>query len=293
MPACEAGPLPLGQELRDAAARLARAGVSDARREAAELWATVAGGSVGEAWLAREGHPDGAVLSRYHEAVGRRASGEPRAYAAGRAAFRTLELAIDRRVLIPRPETEGLVEHVLAWARQVDGAGARLVAADVGTGSGCIALSLAVEGPFARVIATDVMADALAVARHNVAQVGAPVELRHGDLLDPLTGESVHAVVANPPYLTDAEYAALDPSVREFEPRAALVGGHDGMAYIRRLVEEGNVILVPGGLLAMELDCERAAATADLARRAGWRNVRVERDLFGRPRYLLATGSKR
>jgi release factor glutamine methyltransferase len=295
MPACEPRPASLGDALVSATTLLRRAGFRDARREAAELWAVLTGGSVGDTWLARERDADPAALAHYREAVRRRAAGEPRAYAAGRAGFRTLALAADRRALIPRPETEGLVERVLAWAREAGDAARQMVVADVGTGSGCIALSLAVEARFARIIATDVSADALDLARENVARVAPPVavDLRQGDLLEPLLGESIHVLVANPPYLTEAEYAALDPSVRGYEPRDALVGGWDGLSAIRRLIQGGNVILVPGGLLAMELDSERADAAAGLARRAGWRDVRVERDLFGRRRFLLATWSER
>lgn len=293
MPACEASAATLGDALREAAARLAQVGIRHPRREAVEVWAALTGCSVGDAWLDRGQSVAPAALARYATAVDRRTAGEPRAYATGRAAFRTFELAVDRRVLIPRPETEGLVDRVLAWADDAAGTARNMTAADVGTGSGCIALSLAAEGPFARVIATDASADALAVARENVlgARPRVPVELRHGDVLEPLGGERIHALVANPPYLTEAEYEALDPSVRAHEPRAALVGGRDGLAVVRRLLQHGNVILVPGGLLAMELDCRRAGATADLARRAGWHDVRVEDDLFGRPRYLLAIGS--
>jgi release factor glutamine methyltransferase len=143
-----------------------------------------------------------------------------------------LELEVDSRVLIPRPETEGLVEHVLAWLSRHPAA---RVVADIGTGSGCIALALAVEGRFARVIATDVSPAALAVARRNVARVSPPVpiEVREGSGCEALRGVEVDVIVSNPPYVSAAEFEELEPSVRLFEPREALVSGDGGLAHSR------------------------------------------------------------
>ena len=165
--------------------------------------------------------------------------------------------------------------------------------ADVGTGCGCIALSLAVEGSFDRVIAVERHAEAAALARENVGLVRppVPVEVRVGDLLAPLTGERCRAVVANPPYLTDEEYAAIDPSVRLFEPREALVSGPDGLDATRALLAGAQGVLEPGGLLALEIDERRAHAVRTLALASGWTHVTVHEDLFGRPRYALARAS--
>jgi len=153
-----AGRCSIADVLAEAAERLQRSGVADARREATALWAAVAGPGVspGDVWLGREREPDAALAERFSVAADRRASGVPFAYAVGRASFRRLELKLDRRALIPRPETEGLVQLVLDWARRVPRGtwdverrgGGGGVAADVGTGCGCIALSLAVEGHF-------------------------------------------------------------------------------------------------------------------------------------------------
>jgi release factor glutamine methyltransferase len=267
--------------------RLAMAGVADARREALMLLSAVRGESPGDVWATRDAAPAAAVAERFARAIERRADGMPTAYAAGTAAFRTLELLVDQRVLIPRPETEGLVEHVLRWAQT---RGAWGTAADIGTGSGCIALSLAVEGRFDRIIASDISAEALTVAAANVAKMGAAVrvELREGDLCWPLRGEPADVVACNPPYVTDAEWATLDPAVRDHEPRIALCAGPDGMAHTRALLRDARHVVVPGGLLAMELDCRRVAPAQALARALGW-TARIERDLFGRERYLLAT----
>ena len=298
-------------ELEQAVGQLERAGVTaEARREATLLWAAVTGASPGEVWLRRDRTAPPEV-ERFRDAVARRSSGVPFAYAVGRISFRRLELRLDPRALIPRPETEGLVELVLASMRQAlrdsltvagnpkglpDGRGKREtlgVVADVGTGCGCIALSLAVEGNFDRVIAVERHAEAAALARENVALVRppVPVEVRVGDLLAPLTGERCRAVVANPPYLTDEEYAAIDPSVRLFEPREALVSGPDGLDATRALLAGAQGVLEPGGLLALEIDERRADAVRTLALASGWTHVTVHEDLFGRPRYALARAS--
>jgi len=275
-------------ELERAVDRLERARVTaEARREATLLWAAVTGASPGEVWLRRDRAAPPEV-ERFRDAVARRSSGVPFAYAVGRVSFRRLELRLDPRALIPRPETEGLVELVLQWMRP--GRAAWGVVADIGTGCGCIALSLAVEGAFDRVVAVERCSEAAALACENVALVRppVPVEVRVGDLLAPLTGERCRAVIANPPYLTDGEYAAIDASVRLFEPREALVSGPDGLDATRALLAGAQRVLEPGGLLALEIDERRADAVRALAQASGWTGVVVHEDLFGRPRYALA-----
>ena len=219
----------------------------------------------------------------------RRASGAPLQYAAGRAAFRHLTLDVDERVLIPRPETEQLVEIVLNLTRDERGG----VAVDVGTGSGAIAMSLASEGRFARVIGTDVSLDALAVARANVVRFAgrscAEVELRHGSLLGPVPERGLRAIVSNPPYISFAEAAALPASVRDWEPAVALFSAQDGMAATTQLVREAAASLAPAGVLALEVDTRRAAAVAELASLHGaYEDVRVILDLTGRERFVVA-----
>src|SRR5690348_137113 len=246
----------------------------------------------GDVWLARGGAPTPDVASRFQDVVARRAGGAPFAYAVGRTDFRTLNLAIDSRALIPRPETEGLVDLVLRTLRTPN-AGPRKpwgAIADIGTGSGCIALSLAVEGSLDRVIGVERAAAAAALARENVARVrpAVPVEIREGDLLAPLAGERLRAIVSNPPYLTDTEYEDLEPAVRSWEPRDALVSGPDGLDATRRLLAGARGLLEPGGFLALEIDERRAAVARALARAYHWTQVAVYDDLFGRPRYLLA-----
>ena len=283
----------IGAALDEAARRLERSGVAHPRREATSIWAAVAGPGVtpGEVWLQRAADPTAGVTERFRDAVERRSSGIPFAYAVGRAGFRDLELRVDPRALIPRPETEGLVDLVLQWTRDGEKGG---VAADIGTGCGCIGLSLAVEGEFDRVIAVERSAEAAALARENVGLVRppVPVDVREGDLLAPLAGEQCRAIVANPPYLTLDEYRVLDPSVRQFEPPEALVSGPEGLDATRDLLAGAAARLAPGGLLALEIDERRAERVRALARESGWFRVAIYEDLFDRPRFLLAVAKE-
>src|SRR2546422_7613486 len=257
------------------------------------LWAAVAGAGTkpGDVWLQRDREPGAQLLEQFWHAVEQRSSGVPFAYAVGRTGFRTLDLQIDPRALIPRPETEGLVDLVLRETGMRDaGCGMRGVVADIGTGCGCIALSLAVEGHFDRVIAVERSPEAAALARENVAllQPPLPVEVREGDLLGPLAGERHRAIVSSPPYLTEAEYAALDPAVRLFEPREALVSGPDGLEATRALFVGAAAWLEAGGVLCVEIDERRSEQVRLLAHEYGWRRIGIHQDLFGRPRFALA-----
>jgi release factor glutamine methyltransferase len=277
---------PVSAILGRATDRLRVEGIRDSRREALRIWSEVSGDRRPVSLL--EGPAaDGRVIARFLRAIERRARGEPLPYVTGIAGFRHLSLRSDRRALIPRPETEGLVDLLLQRVRSG-------VAADVGTGSGCLALSLALEGSFSAVVGIDRSRDALALAGENAAHqvTRAPVFLVEGDLCRPLGRNAVDALVSNPPYLTADEHAALDPSVREWEPALALVGGNGGMEITRRLLDEGREVVRPGGWVALEVDCTRAALAADLASERGWENVSIHQDLFGRERYLLARRSE-
>jgi len=283
----------LGTVLDAAVESLARADVREPRREAASLWGACTGVSPGEAWLQRDRPAGPAARERFWRAVRRRVDGEPFAYAVGVMPFRAVSLTLDRRALIPRPETEGLVELVLKEMRD-GGRGMGGIVADIGTGSGCIAISLAVEGAFDRVIATDISPEAVALAKENVARVQprTPVEVRIGDLVEPLAGERCRVIVANLPYLTEAEWDALDPGVRVYEPKGALASGPDGLQATRALLDAAQVVLEPGGLLALEIDERRTEAVRSLALTAGWGRIDIHQDLFGRARYALAWASE-
>lgn len=226
-------------------------------------------------------------------AAARLQEGMPMQYAIGRAAFRHLALRVDRRVLIPRPETELLVDLVLAAQRGGTG-----VAVDVGTGSGAIALALAAEGGFDEIVATDVSADALAVARENLDAIPserrARVRFVEGDLLAPIAGRVVDTIVSNPPYISPAELDELPRLVRDWEPHAALFAGEEGMAAIRGLVAQAGAVLRPGGLLALEVDTRRATlAAAAVSNNGHFAEVELRPDLTGRPRFVVARRDER
>jgi release factor glutamine methyltransferase len=263
---------------------LAAAGIPSPRREALAIWADLWDGETGAGVLDADRSP-GTRSEPFQQAVRRRAGGEPRAHVVGLVGFRHLVLLADRRALIPRPETEGLAELVLNVART-----GRVV--DIGTGTGCLALSLAAEGAFSEVVGTDISSSALNLARENRDRCSADVSLVQGDLCAPLRRGSFDALVSNPPYLTAEEYAELDPSVRDWEPREALIGGPDGLGPLTRILVEGREVVRAGGWLAMEIDCLRATECARRAGALGWTDVAIHSDLFGRERYLLARRSE-
>jgi release factor glutamine methyltransferase len=209
-------------------------------------------------------------------------------YAEGKAYFRHLELHVDERVLIPRPETEVVVDWALTLAGSAGGA-----AVDIGTGSGAIALSLALEGSFERVIATDVSSDAIEAAAANLARLAptlrAPVELRLGSFLAPVLGIGARLLVSNPPYIAAAELQSLPANVRGWEPPLALLSGSDGMAATATIIEGAHLVLAPGGWLVLETDSNRAKAAESLARAQDrFCEIAVHPDLTGRDRVLVA-----
>lgn len=222
--------------------------------------------------------------------VDRRRRGEPLQYVLGVWSFRRLELVVDRRVLIPRPETEAVVDVALEELARV--APERPLAVDLGTGSGAIALSLALEVPRARVWGTDRSEPALAVARANLAGMGSRVATRvrlaagdwFGALPDDLRGQ-VDLVVSNPPYVGAAE--SLPAEVAEWEPPEALIAGPTGLEDVERIVGEAPVWLRRPGAVVIEIAPHQAEAAAGLARRAGFDDVDVRPDLSGRLRALV------
>jgi release factor glutamine methyltransferase len=255
---------------------LTRAGVPSPRVDAEWLLAHALGVSRTE--LYADGDEAPADRERvFSELLARRATREPLAYVLGEWGFRRLTLSVDPRVLIPRPETEVLVERCLELI--ADLAEPRVL--DVGVGSGAIALAIADEHPRARVVATDSSSEALAVAAENAARTGLPVELVEGELFAGLAGP-FDLVVANPPYVAPEDVDALPPEVGEHEPRAALIesGATEAIA------EQALSRIALGGSLAFEVADRKAGEVAALLRRLGYKQVTIGEDLAGRERVV-------
>jgi release factor glutamine methyltransferase len=237
-------------------------------------------------WLfAHDDHVmDATVAQRYRRLVERRVAGEPVAYLLGQRGFWRFDLAVTPATLIPRPETERLVELALSLLPE----DRDLTIADLGTGSGAIALALAFERPRARVIAVDFSADALEVARANAAslQLG-NVEFRHGDWFAPLAGERFDLIASNPPYIEDDDVHLQQGDLRH-EPRSALASGADGLDAIRVIARDAPAHLQPGGWLLIEHGWEQGAAVRALLTQAGLVDAVTERDLEERDRVSLA-----
>lgn len=225
------------------------------------------------------------------ELVRRRGTREPLQHILGTAVFCGLELEVNRAVLIPRPETESLAE--LGWQflnhRVAGDRAAAVEALDFGTGSGCLAITLAVKCPAARVMALDVSAEALSVAGRNVARhgVGDRVECIEGDGLAAVPAERrFDLIISNPPYIPSAEIAGLQPEVRDFDPRLALDGGADGLESYRLLARDAGSLLRTGGHMMLEIGDGQAEALCALFTEAGWTVEAVHNDLHRRPRIL-------
>ena len=271
----------LAERVSEAGRRLKAAGI-DARDAAfdAEVLARRALGWDRATYLARWREPaPHAFAERFERLVARRFRREPVARIIGRREFWGLDIEVTPAVLVPRPESELLVETALA---RLGDRTARWIIADVGTGSGCLAIALARELPHARVTATDICPEALAVARRNAERHGAAsrVTFHRADLLDGLPGP-YDLIVSNPPYIPDAVVATLAPEVRRHEPAAALRGGPDGLATVRRLAAAAAGRLRPGGWLVMEIGAGQSGDARHIGRRAGMRVVAVHPDLQG------------
>jgi release factor glutamine methyltransferase len=232
---------------------------------------------------------DEAAWERYRRLLDERSQGRPVAYITGSREFMGLDFAVDERVLIPRPETEVLVETVLAVARPL----AAPTLADIGTGSGAIGVSLAVRRPDALVVATDLSADALDVARANAARHGVADRMRFlcGDLLTPLRDEGlrVDVLACNPPYIAPGDAAALPREIREFEPALAVVAPGSGESLHARLVAQAPGALKPGGWLVMEVAAGQAPRVVELVKQSGhFEFPRLHRDGLGWDRVVAA-----
>ncbi len=264
------GVMTVGDLVRQGAGLLSRAGIEQAAQETAWLLEQALRMTQLELRLNESQAVEGDRLGRAQALLARRARREPLQYLLGTQEFCGLEFEVEPGVLIPRPETEGLVEAVARLA-----SGDRPVIADIGTGSGCIAVSLTCRLPRAVLYATDCSTEALRVARRNAERHGVAANITwfEGDLLEPLrvNGLSglVNVLVSNPPYIAERDWEALQPEVRLFEPRVALAGGEDGLAVYRRLVGNAADLLCEGGWLIMEVGQGQAEPVHRLIEAAG------------------------
>lgn len=229
----------------------------------------------------------------FRRLVERAARHEPVDYLVGHTAFFSVQIKVTPAVLVPRPSTEALVDHVIQHAKRTPGFMAPWVA-DVATGSGAIAVALAKHIHGCRVIATDISRAALRVAKENALlhEVADRIEFRCGDLLEPLAGQRVHYLVSNPPYISDAQWRQLPVHIRDYEPPNALRGGIDGLKYLRPLIEKAHRYLDRPGQLVLEIDTPQKQAVLDLARQAqGLTHEHVLADHEGLARVLVADSS--
>jgi release factor glutamine methyltransferase len=269
--------LELGEVLRRSTAYLERRGSPTARLDAELLLAHALGLSRIELYTHHDRPLTAAETDAARELVRRRGEREPVAYVTGRRGFRRLDLAVDPRVLVPRPETELVVDRCLELLAGSD----RPAVLDIGTGSGAIALSIAFEHPGARVVASDVSPAALAVASANAAEAGVEVELVESDLFDALSGRRFDVIVSNPPYIAEGELDALEQEVTVHEPRLATVAGEDGREVYRRLLPEARDHLEDGGHLVLECGAGQAQWLSEELVRLGYGGVDVRTDLAG------------
>ena len=276
--------------LDEAADRRAGVGIDNAEQEARWLVQRASGLEGAELIVGLERPASLADATFFYDMVERRLRGEPLQYVLGRWGFRVLDLEVDNRVLIPRPETEALTQMALEECRRIE---ARL-AVDLGNGSGAIALALAVEWTGIEVWATDISPDALAVAQANVAAlggIGEAVRLAQGSWYEALPAElagAVDVIVSNPPYVAEFEVEDLPEEVRAWEPLSAVVSGPTGLEAIERIVAEAPLWLAQPGSLLVEIAPHQAADAVAMARAARFGSAAVWPDLTGRDRILLA-----
>lgn len=266
----------LGEVLRGAADYLERKGVASPRLDAELLLSRALGLSRIELYTQHDKPLSEAERTAARELVQRRGSREPLAYVLGDWGFRRLVLATDARALVPRPETEIVVERALAAIADLETP--RVL--DIGTGTGAIALSIADEHPGAAVSASDISPDALALARENATRLGLDVTFVESDLLTAVDG-LFDLVISNPPYVTEAEVADLQPEVRDWEPRIAVVGTQTG-----EIASSARSVIAAGGVLVLETHTDLAGEAATLLRGLGYIDVQITRDLTGRERVV-------
>lgn len=283
------GPWTVAQLLSWTQGHLQKHGVESPRLCAEILLSHAMGCERIELYTRYELVPGEEVLGSFRSVVREATTGKPIAYLTGRKEFFALDFEVTPDVLIPRPETEVLVERVIHLVRQSEGSVKSIL--DVGTGSACIAISLARHLPGASVFASDISPSALDVARRNARRHGVldRIEFRTGDLFAPWDPElRFDAIVSNPPYVAEADAASLPAAVREFEPDVALFAGPDGLAVVKRLIAEAPGHLCPGGHLLTEVAYNQSAAVQGLLDAAVWNGIVTYRDGSGHERVVHA-----
>lgn len=237
-------------------------------------------------------HPERRVdperAGTFEELLHRRLGGEPLAYVTGEREFCSRPFVVTRDVLIPRPETETLAELAMETAGRMRNP--RIL--DLGTGSGCLAVTLSLEVQGCEVFASDVSAAALGVARRNARTHGARVRFVRSDLLGCFAKSSFDMIISNPPYVSEAEYAELSPQIRHYEPRAALLGGGDGLACIRKIAAAAGTALREGGFLLLEIGAGQAQSAERIVSENGFSGIHIETDIGGVERVVKATWKK-
>ncbi|HXG68127.1 MAG TPA: peptide chain release factor N(5)-glutamine methyltransferase [Blastocatellia bacterium] len=279
----------IAEAIAEGARRLSESGILEDRRTASVLLGHVLGVDRARLLIDSKEQIEESRYRQYLGLVERRAAGEPLQYITGHQEFYGLDFIVTPDVLIPRPETELLVERVLKLAT-VDEKKDNPVIADIGTGSGCIAVTVAFHLPGARVIASDISGAALAVARANAERLGVKdhIEFREGDLFEPFAGleGALDFVASNPPYVPLERPEFLQNEVRDWEPHVALFGGGSGLDFYRRLLAEGQRYVKPGGYLVCEIGYTQLDAIREMIAPEAWELVDVTSDLQSIPRTL-------
>ena len=266
--------------------RFKERGIDSPRLEAEILLACALGIRRIDLYVRHDQIVDDAGRARFRDMVRRRQEGCPTAHIVGKKEFYSLDFAVSPATLIPRPDTELLVDEALRQAKPL----MEPLIADIGTGTGCVAVALAHRLPKARIVAVDISPEALETARGNATRLGVAdrVDFRLGDLLAPLAGLRPDLIVSNPPYIPTKDIAGLDPGVRDHEPALALDGGPDGLRVIERLAEQALSLLAPGGKLLVEIGAGQEEGARGVLTRAGFTVESVRKDGGGHPRVVRA-----
>lgn len=262
-------------------------GIEFPRLEAEILLASALGIRRIDLYVRHDQVVDEAGRGRFRDMVKRRQEGAPTAHLVGKKEFYSLDFAVSPATLIPRPDTELLVDEAIRLAKSRENS----LLIDIGTGTGCIPAALASRLPKARLVAVDISPQALALARENAKRLGFAdrIDFLEGDLFAPLGDKKADLILSNPPYIPTSDLETLEPSVRDHEPRLALDGGPDGLRVIERLAQEAGPFLAPGGKMLLEIGAGQGESVTGLLQRHGWKVEAIIKDAGGHPRVVRAS----